>query len=256
MLDNLFSLTNRVALVTGAARGLGAAMASALGNAGAHVIINDIDDDALERQQAHLSEHGLSVQALSFDVTDPDAVSRAFAVTKDTQGRLDILINNAGIAIFKGIEEHTREDWDQVIDVNLTALYQVAREAAALMSENRYGRIINIASILGMASRPGIGSYVVAKHGVIGLTRALAGELGERRITCNAIAPGYFQSPMNEGLEDDAVFHRMIVDRTPLKRWAEPSELAGPVVFLASDASSFITGHTLVVDGGMTSVLF
>jgi gluconate 5-dehydrogenase len=251
-----FSLEGRVALVTGAARGLGAAMAEALGEAGAHVILNDIDSANLEKRRASLAGGGLSVEAMAFDVTDEKGVAAAIQATADKHGRLDILVNNAGIAIYGSAETHGLADWNQVMNVDLTALFLMAREAASVMSRGRYGRIINIASVLGLFSRPGIASYVVAKHGVVGLTRALATELGDRGITCNALAPGYFETSMSDVLIADAGFHQMIVDRTPAKRWARPEELRGPVVFLASPASSFVNGHVLVVDGGMTASLF
>jgi len=258
MMENahLFGLEGRVALVTGAARGLGAAMARALATAGAHVVLNDIDEAALQATCAAFQAAGHSVEASRFDVTDGTAVRQAMRVVAARHGQLDVLVNNAGIAVYKTAAEHDDAEWDRVLDVNLTALHVVAREAGAVMSDTRGGRIINIASVLGLLSRPGVASYVVAKHGVVGLTRALAGELGSRNITCNAIAPGYFETEMNETLGADKAFHAMIAERTPLKRWATPVELAGPVVFLASRASSFVNGHVLIVDGGMTSCVF
>jgi gluconate 5-dehydrogenase len=254
--SEMFSLEGRVALVTGAARGLGAAMAEALGEAGAHVILNDIDGDGLEKRCAALAGRGLLAEAMAFDVTDPERVAASIRAAADRHDRLDILVNNAGIAVYGSAEAHGLADWNRVMDVDLTALFLMAREAGAVMSRGGYGRIINIASVLGLFSRPGIASYVVAKHGVVGLTRALASELGDRGITCNALAPGYFETSMSDALTADAGFHQMIVDRTPARRWARPEELRGPVVFLASSASSFVNGHVLVVDGGMTASLF
>jgi gluconate 5-dehydrogenase len=231
-------------------------MADALAAAGAHVILNDIDEAALEATCAAFSGHGRSVEPCPFDVADAAAVRDAVHGLKLRHGHLDVLVNNAGIAVYKSAAEHDDADWQRVLEVNLTALHHVAREAAAAMTPSRGGRIINIASVLGLLSRPGVASYVVSKHGVVGLTRVLAGELGERGITCNAIAPGYFETEMTAALGADREFHAMIAERTPLKRWATPAELAGPVVFLASSASSFVNGHVLVVDGGMSSCVF
>lgn len=252
----LFRLDDRIALVTGAARGLGAAMAEALASAGAHVVLNDIDEPALAKRCGQLAGRGHSVASSPFDVTDAEAVRTAIAGIAQAHGRLDVLVNNAGVAVFKTAAEHDDREWARVMDVDLTALHHVAREAAGAMAASPAGRIINIASVLGLHARPGVASYVVAKHGVVGLTRVLAGELGPQGITCNAIAPGYFETSLSAELSSNEGFYRMIVERTPLRRWARPEELAGPVVFLASAASSFVNGHVLTVDGGMTSCLF
>ena len=251
-----FVLKGRVALVTGAARGLGAAMAEALAEAGAHVALNDIDLAALEKRCAELKGLGHSVEGLPFDVTDATAVAAALRQLGERHGRLDILVNNAGIAVYQGIADHDLGDWHRVMNVNLNSLFVVGREAAALMAKGGYGRIINISSVLGLVSRPGIPSYVVSKHGVVGLTHAMASDLGGQGITCNAIAPGYFQTAMSDTLTANTDFYRMIANRTPLKRWADPHELKGPVVFLASPASSFVNGLVMTVDGGITASLF
>ena len=256
MPESLFNLAGRTAMITGAARGLGAAMATALGRAGARLFLNDIDEATLSARCATLLEQGMQAEGIGFDVCDAAGVAEAMRWIEQRCGRLDILVNNAGIAVYKGLVDHGIEDWNRVMGVDLTALYVVAREAAKIMPEDGHGRIINVSSILGLISRPGILSYVVAKHGVIGMTRALAAELGARRITCNAIAPGFFETPMSDSLTADGAFKQMITSRTPLKRWAQPEELSGPIVFLASAASSFVTGQVLVVDGGITASLF
>ena len=254
--DALFRLDGRIALVTGAGRGLGAAMAEALAEAGAHVVLGDIDGEAVEKERARFRGRGLSAEAISFDVSDEAGIASGIAAIEATHGRLDILVNNAGIAIYGGVEELEPADWRRVLDVDLTSLFLLSRAAQPLLARSGSGRIVNIASVLGLISRAGIVSYVAAKHGVVGLTRALAGELGRYGITCNAIAPGYFLTPMGDDLAKDERFYRMICERTPLARWAEPKELRGPIVFLASDAASFITGHVLTVDGGLTASLF
>ena len=256
MAELLFDLAGRSALITGAARGLGAAMAEALGRAGARLFLNDIDEAALAARCAGLTADGLRAEGIVFDVCDAAGVAGAMRQIEARAGRLDILVNNAGIAVYKGLVDTEVEDWNRVLGVNLSALYVVAREAAKIMPIDGHGRIINVSSILGLIARPGILSYVVAKHGVIGMTRAFAAELGASAITCNAIAPGFFETPMNDSLTADAAFRQMITLRTPLKRWARPEELSGPIVFLASAASSFVTGQVLVVDGGITTSLF
>ena len=158
---------------------------------------------------------------------------------------------NAGIPVIKRIENHTVADWERVIETNLTSLYVLARASAVHMAAGGYGRIINVASVMGIVARSGIISYVAAKHGVIGLTKALAAEFAMKNINSNAIAPGYFLTEINKSVQDDKAFYELVKSRTPLHRWGSPEELAGPVQFLASPASSFVNGHILVVDGGM-----
>jgi gluconate 5-dehydrogenase len=255
-MNELFSLDGRVAVVTGAAQGLGAAMAESLAKAGAHVVLTDRNATVLEGTRAAFAAKGYSVSAVSFDVSDTPAAEAAIRGIAERQGRLDILVNNAGIVVFKRIENHTMPDWERVIAINLSSLYAIAREAAVHMTKGGYGRIINIASVMGKVARAGIVSYVAAKHGVIGLTRGLAAELASKGINTNAIAPGYFQTEINKSVQGDTEFYDLVRNRTPMHRWGQPPELAGPVLFLASPASSFVNGHVLVVDGGMLAINF
>ncbi|WAP66773.1 SDR family NAD(P)-dependent oxidoreductase [Jiella pelagia] len=241
-----------MALVTGAGRGIGLAFATALAEAGAQVIINDLRAEPAEEACHAIEAAGGSARPAVFDVTDYDAldghVDRILAET----GRLDTLMNNAGILIRAPIDEHGMGDFGRVIDINLNAVYAMARACARPMKRQRRGRIINTGSVMSISSRPGVISYVAAKHGVLGLTRGLAAELGPHNITVNAIGPGYILTEMNRHVLGTP-FEQAVIDRTPMARWAEPEELTGTAVFLASDAAGFVTGQLLMVDGGMTS---
>lgn len=251
----LFSLKGRVALVTGAGRGIGFSFAKGLASAGAHVVINDINADNADAAVDYLRSAGWSAEAVAFDVTDNPAVAAAVDGIVARNGHLDILMNNAGILIRKPIETHDMDDWNKVIAINLSSLYGVARECARPMRQQKYGRIINTASVMAISSRPGVISYVAAKHGVVGITRGMASELGPHGITVNAIGPGYILTDMNKKVLGTD-FEQQVIDRTPLARWAEPDELMGSAIFLASEAGSFVTGHVLMVDGGMTANAF
>ncbi len=204
-----------------------------------------------EALRVRADELGHGARTLAFDVTDADAVRKAFAQLD----RLDILVNNAGIIPRKPVLETTDEDWQAVIDSNLTAYFRLAREAARLMVRQRHGRIIMVSSIMGLLARPTIPGYVTTKSALHGLTRALAVELAPHNITVNALAPGFVPTDATATLHADPKFNEWIATRAPLGRWCRPEELAGPAVFLASDAASYITGHVLVVDGGLTAAL-
>jgi len=249
----LFSLDGRIALVTGAGRGIGFAFAQGLASAGAHVFINDLHTNQAQAAVERLHSAGWRADAMPFDVTDTAAVEAAVDAIVNKHGRLDILMNNAGILIRKPIASHTLQDWNQVISINLNAVYAVARACARPMRKQQYGRIIQTASVMSISARPGVVSYVAAKHGVVGITRAMAAELGPDGITVNAIGPGYILTEMNQKILGSGGLEQQVIDRTPLARWAKPEELVGAAIFLASPASSFVTGHVLMVDGGMTA---
>ena len=247
-----FSLTGRVALVTGSSRGLGHAIAVGLAEAGATIILHGRDETRL---QAAAAAFPVPAATLAFDVSDTAATKAAFETLAERHGRLDILVNNAGVIPRKPLLETTDEDWAQVIDSNLSAAFRLSREAARLMVPAKAGRIIMISSIMGLVGRPTIPGYITAKAGLHGMVRALSAELAAHGVTVNAIAPGFFPTDATETLHSDPKFSDWIAARAPMGRWGDPKELAGPAVFLASNAASYVTGHILVVDGGLTAAL-
>lgn len=254
MTSDLFSLEGKIILVTGASRGLGRAMASAMADAGAHVVLNGRDRVALDAAAVAMRGTRGSVETAAFDVTDERAVTAAIAEIVARHGRLDVAVGNAGIQHRRKLVDFAVADWQRVIETNLTACFVLAREAARPMIERRSGRIILTASMMGPAiARPTIPAYVAAKGGLVALTKALAVELGPHGVTCNAIAPGFFATEMNSALAANAEFSELVGKRTPLGRWGRSEEIGGVAVFLASAASSYVNGHALFVDGGLTA---
>ena len=243
----MFALGGRVALVTGASRGLGFAMAKALKENGAHVVINARDGAALGEAAARIG-----AEALAFDVTDSAVARAALEDIAKRHGHLDILVNNAGIQHRRPLIEWEDDDFERIVATNLSACFRLSRDAARLMLPNKFGRIINTGSVAAILGRPTIHAYVAAKAGLHGLTRSMAAELGRHGITVNALAPGYFATELNTALLNDEAFTKWVEARTPAGRWAKPEELGGAVVFLASNAAAYVNGHVLAVDGGLS----
>ena len=250
-----FDLTGKVALVTGAYRGLGLAIAKGLAQAGATVVLNGRKPEALATAAKALADAGLRASTAVFDVTDTAAVRRGVDGIEASYGHLDIVVNNAGIQRRHPIAEFPKQDWDDVIATNLTAPFLVSQAALPAMMARKSGKIIHIASLLSDLARPTIVAYTAAKGGVRQLTRAMAIELAPHGIQVNAIAPGYFATEMNRALIDNAEFDAWVRKRTPAGRWGRPDEIAGLAVFLASSAADYVTGQLIFIDGGMSVAL-
>lgn len=251
----MFDLTGKTALVTGASRGLGWAMAQALAAAGAHVVLNARDGTALAARVAELQARGLAGEAAAFDVTDAAAAEACVTGIVARHGRLDILVANAGINHRAPIGAFAREDFERVIGTNLTAVWVLCKAAAQVMALRHAGRIIMTGSLSAINARPTISAYVASKGAVHALTRQLAVELAPERITVNCIAPGFFATEMNTPLVADKTFNDWVCQRTPAGRWGRLEEIGPAAVFLASDEASYVTGLVMSVDGGFSAAM-
>ncbi len=250
----LFDLTGRRALITGSSQGIGLALARGLGQAGAHVILNARTVATLEAAAATLRAEGLSVETAPFDVTDSAQVEAAVALI-EAAGPIDILCNNAGVNLRGPLHEMPDETWHTVLATNLHSAFYCARSVAKRMIPRGRGKIINTCSVMSMLGRATTGPYTTTKGGIGMLTKAMCADWAKFGLNCNGIAPGYFSTELTAPLRADATFNGWLTARTPAGRWGELPELMGAAVFLASDASSYVNGHLLYVDGGMTSVV-
>jgi len=249
-----FQLHGRRALITGSSGGIGLALARALGQAGAHVILNGRSADKLQQAVNTLQSEKLSVSSSAFDVTNADDVRSAIAGI-EAQGPIDILVNNAGMQIRGALHEFADDDWHTLMKTNLDSVYFVSKAVAQHMIPRGQGKIINICSVQSELGRPGIAPYTASKGAVKMLTKGMAIDWGQFGLNVNGLGPGYFKTELTEKLVKDEAFTAWLVGRTPSRRWGDVEELGGAAVFLASEASRFMNGHVLYVDGGVTATL-
>ena len=260
-MNNLFGLEGKIALVTGASYGIGLAIASALAEAGATIVFNDINQGLVEKGLNEYKAKGVQAHGYVFDVTKEDEVNAAIATIEKEVGVIDILVNNAGIIKRIPMCEMTAAEFRQVIDVDLNGPFIVAKAVIPSMIRKGHGKIINICSMMSELGRETVSAYAAAKGGLKMLTRNIASEFGEHNIQCNGIGPGYIATPQTAPLREPQAdgsrhpFDSFIISKTPAARWGNPDDLKGPAVFLASDASNFVNGHILYVDGGILAYI-
>ena len=251
----LFDLSGRRALVTGSSQGIGLALARGLADHGADIVLNGRDRTKLDAAVDGVREAGATVSACDFDVTDAEAVRLGIDRIEDEIGPIDILINNAGMQFRTPLEDFPVEKWDQLLRTNISSVFHVGQAVARHMIKRGRGKIINIASVQSELARPGIAPYTATKGAVKNLTRGMCADWARHGLQINAVAPGYFKTPLNQALVDSEEFSSWLEKRTPAARWGNVEELVGAAVFLAGKASSFVNGHTLYVDGGITTCL-
>ena len=256
MAVNPFDIKGKLALITGSSRGLGFALAQGLAEQGARVIIHGRSDDTVNQAvQTIVEATGAEAFGVTFDVTRSEDVKTALTGLIETHGVPEILVNNAGLQRRAPFTEFDPNDWDAVIATNLSSTFYVANALARHMSERGHGKIVNIGSVQSMLARQTIAPYSASKGGVVMLTKGMAADLARFNIQVNCISPGYFKTDMNTALWQDEAFNSWVESRTPAQRWGNVQELVGTLLYLCSDASSFVSGQNIFVDGGMTSVV-
>ncbi|MDR1783654.1 MAG: gluconate 5-dehydrogenase [Dysgonamonadaceae bacterium] len=260
-MDNLFSLKGKIALVTGASYGIGFAIASAMAGAGAKIVFNDLKQEFVDKGIAAYKTAGIDAKGYVCDVTNEDAVNEMIKTIEKEVGVIDILVNNAGIIKRIPMVDMTAAEFRQVIDVDLNAPFIVSKAVIPSMIKKGHGKIINICSMMSELGRETVSAYAAAKGGLKMLTRNIASEYGEYNIQCNGIGPGYIATPQTAPLREKQPdgsrhpFDSFIIAKTPAARWGEAEDLGGPAIFLASDASNFVNGHILYVDGGILAYI-
>ncbi|WP_432490997.1 glucose 1-dehydrogenase [Kineococcus auxinigenes] len=255
-MSSLFDVTGRLALVTGSSRGLGRAMAGGLARAGARVVLHGRDAAQLQAAREEIAaDTGTAPAVVSFDVTDARAVAAAVEALVAEHGAPDVLVNNAGIQRRAPFQEFAAADWDDLVAANLSSVFHVSRAVVPHMVARGSGKVVNIASVQSVLARRTIAPYTATKGAVASLTKGMAADLAQHGIQVNAISPGYFATEMNAALVADEQFNAWVEQRTPAGRWGRVEELLGTLLYLCSDASSYVSGQNVVVDGGMTSVL-
>lgn len=247
---NLFSVENKIVLVTGSSRGIGYKLAEGFAKAGSIVIINGRNQETLIKTKNEFENKNYKVYAYCFDVNDIDKVEKSVREIENNIGPIDVLINNAGIHRRSPLLEMSYDQWEDVIKNNLSSVFYLSKIVAKYMIERKKGKIINISSLNAEGARPGIANYCAAKGGLKMLTKAMAVEWGQFNILVNAIGPGYFLTDLTKELAKNEDFNNWVIGNIPLKRWGNPEDLIGVAIFLASDASNYIHGQTIYVDGG------
>jgi gluconate 5-dehydrogenase len=254
-IGNLFDLSGRIALVTGSSAGIGLALACGLGRAGARVVLNGRQQDKVANAAQKLRDEGVPVFEMPFDVTDSTAVRAAVEEIETGIGPIDILINNAGMQRRGPLEDFPEETWHELMTTNVDSVFHVSQAVARKMIPRGRGKIINICSVQSELGRPSIAPYTATKGAVKMLTKGMAIDWGKHGLQVNGIGPGYFKTELNQALVDDKSFSDWLIARTPSRRWGELEDLVGAAVFLASDASNFVNGQIIYVDGGVTASL-